>query len=344
MPARVHALLVVRPEGRVAADIHLRRTLDALAAQTRPADVLTIVLCGAHATDRTLAQIAGESGAEGVITADRGTSFAEALSLASRRIDGDALWLLSQETTPAPDALLRLVGALETSPSVALAAPKLVRADDNDRIVSLGVSLSRGGRTVGLADGEHDQGQHDAGDDVLGVDVRGILIRADAWTALHGLDTALAGADEGLDLGIRARLRGGRVVLAPQALVAIAGAHASASDPAHPGTRETYAQRTAQLHRRLVYAPAWAVVLHWLSYLPLALVRTIGMLLAKQPGDILPEWGATLTAMARPAAVARARRGIRTERAVSWAQLAPLRVTSAQLRQRLDDDVVEGPG
>jgi hypothetical protein len=40
----------------------------------------------------------------------------EALSLASRRIDGDALWLLSQETTPAPDALLRLVGALETSP------------------------------------------------------------------------------------------------------------------------------------------------------------------------------------------------------------------------------------
>ncbi len=344
MPARVHALLVVRPEGRVAADIHLRRTLDALAAQTRPADVLTIVLCGVHATDRTLAQIAGESGAEGVITADRGTSFAEALSLASRRIDGDALWLLSQETTPAPDALLRLVGALETSPSVALAAPKLVRADDNDRIVSLGVSLSRGGRTVGLADGEHDQGQHDAGDDVLGVDVRGILIRADAWTALHGLDTALAGADEGLDLGIRARLRGGRVVLAPQALVAIAGAHASASDPAHPGMRETYAQRTAQLHRRLVYAPAWAVVLHWLSYLPLALVRTIGMLLAKQPGDILPEWGATLTVMARPAAVARARRGIRTGRAVSWAQLAPLRVTSAQLRQRLDDDVVEGPG
>ena len=33
MPARVHALLVVRPEGRVAADIHLRRTLDALAAR-----------------------------------------------------------------------------------------------------------------------------------------------------------------------------------------------------------------------------------------------------------------------------------------------------------------------
>ena len=30
MPSRVHALLVVRPEGRAAPDIHLRRTLAAL--------------------------------------------------------------------------------------------------------------------------------------------------------------------------------------------------------------------------------------------------------------------------------------------------------------------------
>ena len=34
MPARVHALLVVRPDGRVAADLHLERTLTALRAQS----------------------------------------------------------------------------------------------------------------------------------------------------------------------------------------------------------------------------------------------------------------------------------------------------------------------
>jgi len=204
MPARVHALLVARPDARVATDIRLQRVLSALAAQSVPVHALTIVLCGAHANDRTLQRIAGESSAEGVITADRRTSFADALGLASRRLDGDAVWVLDQDTNPAPDALVRLLGALETSPSVAVAAPKLVRADDNDRIVSLGVTLTRGGRSVGLADGEHDQGQHDAGDDVLGSDVRGILVRADAWRALGGIDPALAGADEGLDLGVRA--------------------------------------------------------------------------------------------------------------------------------------------
>ena len=43
MPARVHAILVVRPDGRTPAAFHLRRTLAAVAAQTRPVDALTIV-------------------------------------------------------------------------------------------------------------------------------------------------------------------------------------------------------------------------------------------------------------------------------------------------------------
>jgi hypothetical protein len=100
--------------------------------------------------------------------------------------------------------------------------------------------------------------------------VRGILVRTDAWRALDGLDSALAGADEGLDLGVRARLRGGRVVLAPQAFVAIADPDRTDAptlgDRFEPvGVRRAYGRRTAQLHRRLVYAPAVAVPLHWLS-------------------------------------------------------------------------------
>lgn len=334
MPARVHALLVVRPDGRVAADIHLERTLTALRAQSRPVDALTIVLCDA---DASVQAVAAASHAEAVISADRRTSFADALTLGSHRLDGDAVWVLSHDTIPDPDALARLAGALETAPSVAFAAPKLVRADEKDRIVSLGVSVTRYGRTVGLADGEHDQGQHDAGEDVLGTDVRGILVRADAWRRLGGIDRALAGADEGLDLGIRARLRGGRVALAPTAIVAIAG---SGPSP----VRAACAERTAQLHRRLSYAPAAVVPLHWLSLLPLAVLRSLGAILGKRPARILSEWGAAVTAAVRPGAVARTRRGIRQERAASWAQLAPLRVTGTELRHRLDDDVPAGTG
>jgi len=344
MPARVHALLVVRPDGRGPADLHLSRTLAALAAQSRPVDRLTVVLCGG---DDRLRQLAAESGAEGVIVAGRGTGFADALRMATHRLDGDAVWLLAQDTAPAPRALARLAGALETAPSVAFAAPKLVRWDDEGQIVSLGVTMTRTGRTVGLADAELDQGQHDGGEDVLGADVRGVLVRADAWRRLEGIDPALAGADEGLDLGVRARLSGGRVALAPTALVAVAGdGVAGTPDDRTMLTRgrRTYAERTAQLHRRLVYAPALAVLLHWLSLLPLALGRTLGHLLAKRPGHIGPEWGAALTVMLRPGAIARARGRIRRTRSASWAQLAPLRVTQREMRQRFDSGGVPEVG
>lgn len=338
MPARVHALLVVRPDGRAPAAFHLTRTLAALREQTRAVDVLTIVLCGG---DERLRSLAEQSGAEAVITAGSRTGYAAALALASRRIDGDAVWLLAQDTAPEPDALRRLVAAMETAPSVAVSVPKLVEWDDRTRIVSLGTSMTRFGSTVGLADGEHDQGQHDGTDDVLGGDVRGLLVHTAAWRELQGIDEALAGADEGLDLGVRVRLAGGRVVLAPGALVAVAN-DGVAGLPAPRTTasraRRVHAARTAQLHRRLVYAPAVAVPLHWLSLLPLALWRSILDLVGKRPARIGPEWSAAATALVRLVSVARARSRIRRHRRASWTQIAPLRVSGRVLRQRLVED------
>ncbi|MFC0195952.1 glycosyltransferase family 2 protein, partial [Microbacterium arthrosphaerae] len=216
---RVHAVLVVRPDGRTPAAFHLRRTIAALGEQVRPVDALTIVVCGG---DDHLFEVAGTAAAAEIVTAPASTGFAAATALASSELEGGALWLLAQDTAPEPDALARLAGELERSPSAAFVAPKLVRWDDRSEIVSLGVGMTRFGRTVGLADGELDQGQHDAREDVLGSDVRGILVRTDAWRRLGGLDRGLAGADEGLDLGVRARLAGGRVSLVPGALVATA--------------------------------------------------------------------------------------------------------------------------
>ena len=338
MPSRVHALLVVRSDGHVAPDIHLRRTLAALAEQSRPVDALTIVLCG---DDPRLREVVAEAPAEGVITTSRATRFADALRLASRRLDGDAVWLLAQDTAPEPDALARLVAALETAPSVAFAAPKLVRWHDRNHIVSLGVTMTRTGRTVGLADGEHDQGQHDAREDVLGADVRGLLVRADVWRDLDGIDPALGGADEGLDLGVRARLAGGRVALAPASIVAVAG-DGVAGDEAGEGVaaraRVAYSRRSAQLHRRLVYAAPALVAVQWIALLPVALVRSLAHLLGKRPGLILPELAAAVVALVRVPSVARARSGIRRRRRASWSQLAPLRIGSRQLRHRLDDE------
>ncbi len=335
---RVHAVVVVRPDGRTPAAFHLRRTLAALAEQTRPVDSLTIVLCGG---DAHLREVADAAGAQSVVSAPASTGFAAATVQAASGVDAGALWLLAQDTAPEPDALARLMGALEVSPSVAFVAPKLVRWDERTEIVSLGVAMTRFGRTVGLADGELDQGQHDAHEDVLGADVRGILVRADAWTRLGGLDRGLAGADEGLDLGVRARLAGARVSLVPTALVAVAGD--GVAGPPAPLTaqrvrRAAYAERAAQLHRRLAYAPAVTVPLHWLSLLPLALWRTIVDLARKQPGRVGPEWGAAVVTMVAIPRVWRARRRLSAARTASWAQVAPLRASYSDLRERLDDE------
>ena len=337
MPGRVHAILVVRPDGRTPAAFHLRRTLAALAAQTQPVDDLTIVVCG---EDDIVAEAAASAPAESVITAPARTRFAEAVAIATRRLAGDAVWLLAQDTAPEPEALARLSGALELAPSVAFVAPKLVRQADRSEIVSLGVTTTQFGRAVGLADGELDQGQHDIREDVLGADIRGILIRADDWRSLGGLDGALRGADEGLDLGIRARLAGSRVVLVPSARIAVSGdgvaGVAAASTRGHRLQVAT-AQRTAHLHRRLAYAHPVALPFLWLSLLPLAVWRTIVLLVGKQPGLIAAEWAAAALAFVRVGAVARSRGRIRRTRKVSWAQLAPLRITGTQLRERLDD-------
>jgi GT2 family glycosyltransferase len=338
MPARVHALLVVRPDGRKAAAAHLERTLAALAEQTRPVDALTIVLCGA---DRALTDLAAASGAEGVITASGGTGYAAAVRMASSRLSGDLVWLLAQDTAPERVALAALTDALELAPSVGIAAPKIVEWENRAQIVSMGVTMTRFGRTVGLADGEFDQGQHDVDADVLGADVRGLLVRGALWQQFSGLDPALQGADEGLDLGVRAHLAGHRVSVVPTAVIATAG-DGAASLPA-PTTRRgrrriAYAGRLAQLHRRFAYAPAATVPLHWLSLLVLALWRAAALLVAKQPARVFPEWGASIVEFWRWGAIARSRRIIRHTRAVTWAQLAPLRITRNQLRQRLDGD------
>ncbi|WAA67411.1 glycosyltransferase [Microbacterium oxydans] len=331
MPARVHAIIVARPGSSSRAQ--LLRTLEAVRSQTAPAEAVTLVICGDASTARESEAVAAT--VEGIIEARSTTSFAEAIELARPRVrEGSAIWLLAQDTAPHPRALERLRGTLERSPSAAIIAPKLVATDNDREIVSLGVSMTALGRSVELAAGELDQGQHDRMDDALGADIRGILIRGEVRDALRP-DPALAGADEGLDLGVRARLGGGRVVLAPSARISAAPGGPAALPSGR--FRRAYVTRLAQLHRRLAYAPAAAVPLHWLSLLPLALWRSITHLIGKRPEAVLPEWGAALTAMLRVGAVARSRARIRAFRSSTWASIAPLRVSASDLRRRLDD-------
>lgn len=331
MSALFHAIVVAR--ATPAAADRLRRTLEAVHAQTRPVDGVTVVVRG---------KLSGIEGAtaglriDTIVKTDERTRLADAIALADAKIpEGRSTWILTQDTVPDPSALGALAAALERGPSVGLAAPKLVDAAEPTRLVSLGMSMTRFGRTVPLASDEADQGQHDGDDDVLGADIRGLVIRDDLREALVP-DPALAGADEGLDLGVRARLAGRRVALAPEARVAVT-VGGDGDLPRKP-VRRAYAVRTAQLHRRLVYAPVLALPVHWILLLPLALWRSMVDLVAKRPQRVPVEWAAALTVLVRFRAVARARRRLRRFRQGGWSQVDPLRATAAQLRELSGDE------
>ncbi|HEY1105564.1 MAG TPA: glycosyltransferase, partial [Agromyces sp.] len=331
---RVTAVLVVHHGGD-----HLRQTLEAIRAQERAPDALVVVLTEADVVARE--QIAKISPTHLVDLSQR-LSFGEAVRAADRVLgdpssDGDALWLLAEDSAPAPDALAQLVATFETARSVAVAGPKLVAWNEPDRIARFGRSVTRLGRSVTLVADELDQGQHDGMSDVLGLDPAAILVRHSVWRSLGGFDPGLPTVDDALDLSIRARLAGHRVEVVPAAKVRFAGAGVAGPETgpkASTTRRRVRATRAAQLHRRLVYAPVVAVPLHWLTFLPLAVLRSIRLLLVKAPGAIPGEFAAAVTTMFSGARVPRARRTLKAARKVGWSAIAPLRMQPDEMRRR----------
>jgi len=327
---RVTAILVVQD-----GDHWVDGTLEALSAQTRRTDAL-VVVAEPHTTfDPARLERAGVTQ---VVTAPAGT-FGAGLARALHAVGpaegvDEWLWLLRADSAPAPDALAALLSAVELAPSVAVAGPKLVDAVDHGRLRSYGATMTRLGATVALVEDELDQAQYDTSPDVLAVAVDGALIRRTVWRDVGGLDPGLPSADAGLDLGVRVRLAGHRVVRVPAARVIRARRVEDVGRKRPTSARlRRRISRTAQLHRRFVYAPGIMVPLHWLSLLPLAILRSVIHLLAKRPGAVPGEILAALLAAfdgSIPASRSRLRRG----RSAGWAAVAPFRMRGAELREQ----------
>lgn len=334
MQPRVTAILVARNGQK-----HLERTLEALTKQTRQPDAILTVDCGSTDATRSLLTVFAPTQ---LIVADADLSFGEAINTALRvaapPADEDTvLWFLAQDSAPAPGALAALLQELEIAPSVAVAGPKVMEWVASDYIHDFGESVTPYGATVSLVESELDQGQHDGTSDVLAVSAGGMLVRQSVWDELGGFDPALPTVDDSLDFCIRVRLAGYRVSVVADARVATAGdgvAGPNGSSRGKPRRQRMRAERSAQLHRRLVYAPAWALPLHWLSLVPLAFFRSIGQLLRKEPGAIVGEFSAAFSAAFRLVRVAHARRNLAKTRRLGWSSIASLRVPTAVVRRR----------
>jgi GT2 family glycosyltransferase len=329
MQPRVTAIVVAHNGGA-----HLKRTLESLAAQSRRPDATVFVNIASTDDTETVLSAAGPTHQ---ISVRDGTSFGSAIAQATQFAAGpnandEWFWLLGQDNAPSQDALAQLLAAVEVAPSVAVAGPKLMAVDKTNWISEFGHTITRFGASVSLVTGELDQAQHDTRDDVLGVAAAGMLVRRSLWEKLGGFDPGLPSIDAALDFSIRARLAGHRVVVVPGARVSSAGGPEVFGRKSSSARRTFRIARAAQLHRRLVYSPAWALVIHWLSLVPVAIIRVVGDLIAKRPGAIGGEIGAAFS-VAFSGGIGAARRNLRKNRSVGWEAIAPLRMPSSEVRE-----------
>lgn len=335
----------------------LAATLQALAAQTRPPERVVVVDAGSdgarHAggvptsvADLVAATWGGRDAREEVTV----VRAAGSRSLSRAVIRGLAevvpapvapwLWLLHDDSAPEPEALSRLVRAVEGAPSVAVAGCKQRTWADPVRLVSVGSTTSvTGRRMAGVEEGEADQGQYDGREDVLAVGTAGALVRRELWDALQGADDALGPWGDGFDLSRRTRLAGHRVIVVPGAIVrhAQAGynglrnqssaAPVAIGDPL-PGAVDpalSFAQRRrARLHARLVNSSALSLVAVSVAILLAAVVRSLVRVASKEPRLAVAELTAPFAALGRPGAVARARRRARATARLPRRTLRPL--------------------
>lgn len=363
VPVTTPVTAVVVTRGRTP---YLPSTLRALAGQSRrPLRVLVVDVApeddhvGAL-LDAAFVGVDAPAPRLATVRAPRARTFGEAvrqgLEMLAEALDERPtpwLWLLHDDSAPAPEALARLVRTVSNAPSVVVAGCKQRTWTDPERLLEVGVRTTRSGRRLtDVEPGELDQGQHDGRTDVLGVGLAGALVRRDVWDALGGTDPALGPYGDGLDLSRRARLAGHRVVVVPTAVVRHAQAAYHGLRPARGGPRHRQApvgpdvdldgdgepdsadpsrsfaaRRRSLLHQRLAGAAPALVPVVVLLVLAAAVVRSLGQVAAKHPQLAVAELRVALLVLLRPRDVLRARRQARATRVLSRRTLRPLQAT-----------------
>ncbi|MDF3293770.1 glycosyltransferase family 2 protein [Streptomyces silvisoli] len=238
------------------------------------------------------------------------------------------LWLLHDDCEPAPDALAELLRVADSSPSAAVIGPKVRSWYDRRALLEVGVSIARSGRRwTGLERREQDQGQHDQVRQVLSVSSAGMLVRRDIWDELGGFDRRLPLMRDDVDFCWRAQSAGHTVLVAPEAVLR----HAEAASRERR-TVDCAGRSSVNPHRvdkaGAVYtllANARGVLLPYvlLRVVLSTLLRTLGFLVGKVPGQALDEVAGLIRVLLRPGRIlgARKRRG---RPVVAAAELRPL--------------------
>lgn len=335
MPALSVAALVIshrQPE-------YLRQTLEGLQAQTsKPHQIMVVET----AADPDSLDVAREFGVSLITPGDLRLGAAIDAGRAALGETPGWLWILHEDSRPEPAALENMAKAAEISPSVAIIGPKLLRWEDPIRIQQMGLTVTQSGRPFLLVQDEYDQGQYDANGDVLAVSTAGMLISNALWQELGGLHDSTPVFAQDLELGLKARAKGYRVIVESSARVHHAGLSMAGARPRSwiGGTRLEGLAR-AHVHLATALWPMPLIVLLYL-FMPLIVLANIPInLLAKKPKRIFSQLLGWLWAWSTLPTRLAARKQLQTAGSLKGAKT--LFAKPAQIRRRRLSELVEEP-
>lgn len=317
----------------------LPEALAALAASTRvPARVVCVDTGSTDGSADLMRAAYGE-----VLELPRTTGYGAAVAAAVASLAPDTsppawLWLLHDDVAVEPATLEKLLDHATTSPSAGMLGPKVRDWHDARYLVEVGLTTDAAGhRETGLERREQDQGQHDGVRDVLAVGTAAALVRRDVWDEVGGLDPHLTVFRDDLDLGWKVNAAGHRVVVVPQARVR----HVRAATTGHRETDAAPGRASGTDRRHALYVLlAHAGPLRLVGLLPrlllATLLRSLALLLTRQPGPAADEWRALLGVLGHPGQLHRARAARSATRTLSQRRLRPLFASRAvRIRARL---------
>jgi len=272
----------------------LTRVLADLSNQNYPLEQVVVV---DTASDQTAIDLAQRYGFSAIQPGDLRLGAAIQAGISSLAQRPNWVWILHDDSAPEPQALRYLAKAAEISPSVAVIGPKLLAWDHPIQIQQMGLTTTATGRPFLQVEREYDQGQHDASADTLAVSTAGMLISLGLWEKLGGIDDATPAFAQDVELGMRARAAGFRVIVEAAARVHHAGLSMSGSRSRRwTGGNRRQGLSKAHLHIATTLLPLWAVIALYVALPILAVASVPANLLAKTPGRSIGQFTAWLWA------------------------------------------------
>jgi GT2 family glycosyltransferase len=318
-PQHVVTAVIVAHDGAA----WLPRVIQSLLDQTRPVQRVVAVDTGSR--DRSGSVLAGLLGQSVVFGMDRSTGYGAAVTRALQHraanvnVPGSTgrspaervewVWLLHDDSEPAPDALEQLLrGAAETR-SAGVLGPKARDWADRDVILEAGVTIDTAGRRItGIEPREVDQGQHDGDRDCLAVGSAGMLIRRDVWDSVGGFDPGMALFREDADFCWRVHQAGYRVRLITDAVVYHVEASARRRRPISVARRPHQLDRRNAMLTLIGNLPGLPMLKATADNLAISLLRTVFFLVAKRLAAALDELAAVGSVFGHPLRLAALRR------------------------------------